>query len=1366
MLFFGKISSTGLDTMIDNSQYKLTWLHFENIHPDENERRESFENLCRSIFIRKYFDKKIVLHSNHNHPGVEVEPIYSEIEQCVISFQAKYFVNKIGYTQIEESVTKTIKKYSNNINKFFLFCNKDIDTESKAYKRIKNLLNKSNINLELFTGQSILDEALNYSTVLAHYFGIFKIEKAWLSNNLNLAIKLLGTRYNNKFNINSRTEKLFSLFLRDELGINYINNIKNDIINLINDAHKNLSKQDQKYTEQFIQKLNLIEDVDTESIEDSLGWNKILEDNFPKDLEQYIQGLKEEKGSLIKDNEKQKSIKSIAEFNNRIYNLTIINVFQHKSILSTCDEQLIKSQILILCGDMGVGKTQLLACFAKHLLQQNKFVILLLGHLFRAEESIFKQIINDLLDSLPSNFKFETLLDEMEEYAYINNTFSYIFIDAINESPNRQMWQDEIIKLEHLLKDYSRIKLVISIRTGFEQECLGEENLNKIDNSIVKITHRGLDNIADVHKFLSLKNNTFSPDLYLNSEIFNPLFLTWFCQASNNNGTNTEESIIENFLTMADQEASRACKFPESYEAISDVLFGLIELRKESTKNIITRKDLLELNVWNTYKISSPISYINTLTKLGVLTSEDKDYRIGYNLLDEYIQAKYLFSFANTKEEARNIASKILDKPNWDNISIFCTFTSLYASKYKEECIELVDYLEPHVRDNVINEYFKTLAKRDSNISLQVFKELASKYTISYAQFWEPFIENSTRIGHPLNSYGLHSILINLKLQERDEQWSIFINELTEENRIINLIYYLEEKELEGINDEQFKLLLILFTWFLSSSNRILRDRTSKAMIELLKGRLFLCIDLLKLFSSVDDPYIMQRLYGVVFGAVIKQIHCDKDSYRRIVDYVFDNIFNQEKVYPDILLRDYARLIVERYEYEFPNELALTVLEKCRPPYSSEAIPSMVQNYSTRFKGGYVNGVTDILKSMEPHIPGHFYGDFGRYVFQRALEEFNDVDIENTYNYALKIIFEELGYSEQQFGIYDSNIANIRYDERWVERIGKKYQWIAFYNILARISDRHNIKIFGFTDDTIPYTGAWKPYVRDFDPTLNMRRSPKIALPEFKQAIDFSLTLANPDLDEKQANQWVNDFHAIVDNIKNLIIQDSNTNQWVRLHLFREFISRNDNDCLGQSPQKGDNVSQFSATAYLIPKKLSSSTKSKIKSGEFFKTQCISINDCYTLFNREYAWSPGYVSEFESSFETSEDSDYLLPTCINFLWEEMYDASKNSNISFLIPSGLIIRGLSLQQKEFDGLYYSGQELISYDLGIQDKNHKGELIIRKDYLDKFLNEYSYDLVWKITIDKTYYTEKDKCTYSEYMNVCSYKKRKDTYYIAKL
>ena len=41
---------------------------------------------------------------------------------------------------------------------------------------------------------------------------------------------------------------------------------------------------------------------------------------------------------------------------------------------------------------------------------------------------------------------------------------------------------------------------------------------------------------------------------------------------------------------------------------------------------------------------------------------------------------------------------------------------------------------------------------------------------------------------------------------------------------------------------------------------------------------------------------------------------------------------------------------------------------------------------------------------------------------------------------------------------------------------------------------------------------------------------------------------------------------------------------------------------------------------------------------------------------------------------------------INFLWEEEYDASQDSAISFYIPYGKIINDMSLYQKEIDGIF--------------------------------------------------------------------------------
>ena len=55
----------------------------------------------------------------------------------------------------------------------------------------------------------------------------------------------------------------------------------------------------------------------------------------------------------------------------------------------------------------------------------------------------------------------------------------------------------------------------------------------------------------------------------------------------------------------------------------------------------------------------------------------------------------------------------------------------------------------------------------------------------------------------------------------------------------------------------------------------------------------------------------------------------------------------------------------------------------------------------------------------------------------------------------------ELGYDKEIHGEYDYSVRNYysynRHDNK-IERIGKKYQWIAFYEIMAMLSDNYKLK--------------------------------------------------------------------------------------------------------------------------------------------------------------------------------------------------------------------------------------------------------------------------------------------------------------------
>ena len=327
-------------------------------------------------------------------------------------------------------------------------------------------------------------------------------------------------------------------------------------------------------------------------------------------------------------------------------------------------------------------------------------------------------------------------------------------------------------------------------------------------------------------------------------------------------------------------------------------------------------------------------------------------------------------------------------------------------------------------------------------------------------------------------------------LNKRDYLWTKYINGICDDDaRVVQLVEAYHKGELLQITDkEQIRLLLLLFSWILTSSNRWLRDITSKAIIEILKENFEFCEYLLENFDDVNDPYVIQRLYGVVFGACVKRIDDSNGSYRSLVYRVYENIFNKEIVYPDILLRDYARLIIERYIFEYPNVELNIEVNKIKPPYKSIPIPEIEDmKYSDKKLEG---GEFYIQHSMRFEGIG-MYGDFGRYVFQSAVRNF-EVDNYKIFNYSMYYIWNDLGYDKKLFDDYDRFVSGFVYGRHHTlktERIGKKYQWIAMYNVLARISDFYPMKNrFSMEEKVLAYDGPWEPYVRDFDPTLNTNK--------------------------------------------------------------------------------------------------------------------------------------------------------------------------------------------------------------------------------------------------------------------------------------
>ncbi|MCI8671978.1 MAG: ATP-binding protein [Lachnospiraceae bacterium] len=1334
--------------MLGTKQYDLTWEHFEQLHAD---KRSVFENLCRSLFQRELCADGVILHSDPNHPGIEVAPVLSKDGKARISFQAKYFENGVGYNQIKESAKISIEHYKGVLNTIYLYSNKDITETSDSYNDIKTMLNDAGIDVILVTGQAILDCAAEYPTVLSCYFGLDFLDDAWFQRNLQISLDSLGKRYNSLFNVDTKAQRDLSIFLREDAGIGAINGKKKDLLSAIKDIRWRCDGEYKKIINTLTNMVKDIPDITASTIYDSLRWKE----DFGECGQTIFKDLQIERDKIYAKIEScQKKDSDYEKLRNKAYLVDHLIALPDYLGFQKKELEYITNRVILVTGEMGTGKSQLLANSAKRVLENARPALLLLGQTYISDENIEIQIMNGL-EGLNAGQSFESLLAVLDEKAYLAGGDAVIFIDAINESRNREIWKNGINRLIVEIEKYKNIRLVISLREGFEELTLSEKVLSdQKDGLIAEVVHYGLndDSPVGIYEFLSNCGIPFSPEYYLQAEMTNPLFLTWFCQTYTGEEQGLTE-LIEKIIEQADREGSKEAGFSEAVGVLRELLYNLIDIEGEKT---ITKSVLLNLPAWTVYGVTKKTAYIKAIERAGVLVSyvrnQEEIFYIGYNMLEEYLKAGRIIDREQDKERIREYCTKQLlgideegNVTNYGNESIFAMLSSLYAMKYGKECIDIVDCItDEWNKEQLVCQYIRTFAWRSSYIKFDDFLELINKYNVYPKQVWNVFIENATKENSELNAIGLSKLLNRYKLNRRDYLWTMEINGLTEEDRIVSLAYFIEKgNKFEGLSENKVFLLLILFSWMLSSSNRTLRDRISKTMVEIMKSHFGLCKKLLENFKLVNDPYIIQRMYGIVFGAVMKRNVEFRKEFAELVGWIYDEIFDQEYVYPDILLRDYARLIMERFLWEYPEDAKMFDVSKIRPPYRSVFIPK-VEETDYGDKKFDQPGVRDLLFSMKFDFPVKglgFYGDFGRYTFQAAVGHFNDVDVANVYYYALRFIFEDLGYRSEYFGEYDLHRAGFdRHHVKKVERIGKKYQWIAMYNILARLSDVYRVRGWDWNDKKgYAYEGPWEPYVRDFDPTLNIRIKPiknmiKIELPKYgdESFLDF-------DVSNLEVENWIiSDDKMFQDFPNRLIHKDESGVEWVSLHFYQENKMQPPNEEVSVMgfPIGEQHIWSIASMHIVIDKREKLMEEDLISSG-FIQSQSSNTRDCYSLFSREYSWSPGYKAEFEMPEEEDDIvSIKAIPASINILWEEEYDASQEETTSFMIPEGSIIRVMNLYEKSVDGIYYCNEEIAALDLLVMGNEHS-ELIIRRDILNQYMEKTNVKLFWDVVGEKQYF-----------------------------
>ena len=173
----------------------------------------------------------------------------------------------------------------------------------------------------------------------------------------------------------------------------------------------------------------------------------------------------------------------------------------------------------------------------------------------------------------------------------------------------------------------------------------------------------------------------------------------------------------------------------------------------------------------------------------------------------------------------------------------------------------------------------------------------------------------STIPDHPLNADFLDELLRKQSMPDRDAWWSTYLHHAwNTDGPVDRLVDW--ASNISGHNTLETPVVdhaATTLAWMLTTSHRFLRDRATKALVSLLTDRLECTTHLVARFSDVDDPYVVERVYAVAYGVAMR--NHDAAKVGSLASVVYEDVFASGTPPVHILLRDYARGVVERAIY-------------------------------------------------------------------------------------------------------------------------------------------------------------------------------------------------------------------------------------------------------------------------------------------------------------------------------------------------------------------------------------------------------------------------------------------------------------------
>lgn len=887
-----------------------------------------------------------------------------------------------------------------------------------------------------------------------------------------------------------------------------------------------------------------------------------------------------------------------------------------RALATSSAATVLTSRAFALIGPAGQGKTHALMRAVDLCLDRGVPALAILGQ--RLSDKNWWPAVAETLDGMAVGS--DVFLQALDSMAEARRCRALVVVDAINESQAPRRWQDELPAMIAQFQQYPHLALAVSYRTDY-RDVVGAPD------SLVKIRHPGLagneaealGSYCELFRIPVPSRGLFEPALA------SPLFLRMYCEViaadphMSPEGL-TRSNLFERYAMVIGDKVKHKLDLPPTSSIVSSAITHVADRILANSGRPVPREAIeqelgafLPDRTWPNTLFQQMAS--EGLIELRPTYDGTESVAFPFQAYSEHVLTSRLLASVDTElsswtqrliplpgraKRRRTLAKRIAAAPwSWRSLAVMLP---------DKEGLELIDLLATTTDDFRLQEAQReSLTDRaPSTFGARALEQLHQCLTANLdrdSSGIETVLALAPREGHPGNADWLHSQLVSLSMGARDATWSIASFQLDGYSDAYRRLTDWAERLSEAANEEEVRLASVALMWLFTSPNRFLRDGASKTLVKLLSHHLEVAATLGSKAQQIDDPYVQERVLTCFYGAVLVGGDASPSGARDLLKAVSD--WHQSGPPIDVIARDSVRGIAAWCADR--GLLAHSSLPDFAPPYGATPPDEPPTRAELEAAHGPINDAqgnyTAWRASSILHSCLDWYGDFNKYVVKGDVEFFSrhplsgpaptakdrnnpldEVDVDWAGRWIANRVIS-LGWTTERFETFERQNSRDRGREAHkAERFGKKYQWIAHRELLARLADNFHPSYETWSTTQNIYQGPWVWYGRDFDPTL-----PASALEGESQvcrvARDATATwasLRSPAMDINMTpDEWVAKTDDLPDSASMFTCTDPQGRRWIAIQRYSTW-DRDNAQRTGISKRERDVF--FLQFSWLIPR--------------------------------------------------------------------------------------------------------------------------------------------------------------------------------------